>query len=125
MAALAASVTFTPRVRAWGGRCQTSHAWYASEPTATAKNSGCRRCSQIRQLALKTENNPSPARTCGSIHQLGVSRPVMIESMPTLLGSFIYAAEPSLYHALRDRLEYRNDRYGSSHGIRARGRLRL
>src|SRR5712691_1711656 len=112
MAALTARVSFTPRVRACGGRCHTSHAWYASEETATPKKSGCRRCNQIRQLALKTENNPSPARTCGSIHQLGVSKPVMIESMPTLLGSFIYATGTITISLPAIRVESRNGRYG-------------
>jgi hypothetical protein len=76
-----------PRVRIDGGRRQTAHIWYTSAPAATAKKSGCRRWSQKRQPALIKETKPSPARTCGSTHQLGVSRAATILSMPARLGS--------------------------------------
>lgn len=48
--------------------------------------SGCSRCNQSWHPAL-IRDAPSPARTCGSTHQLGASMAAMIESIPTRLGS--------------------------------------
>jgi len=86
-ARLHARIVFMPHVRIDGGRRQTAHIWYASAPIATVKKSGCRRWSQKRQPALIRETNPSPARTCGNTHQLGVNRAATILSMPARLGS--------------------------------------
>src|SRR5438093_11589103 len=54
---------------------------------ATTKNSGCRRSSQNRQPALNNPPTPRPARTCGSTHQLGVSKAAIIDRTPTGFGS--------------------------------------
>jgi hypothetical protein len=94
-----------PRVRIAGGRRQTAHIWYTSAPTATAKKSGCKRWSQKRQPALIKETKPSPARTCGSTHQLGVSRAATILSMPARLGLPGNEISSSLQQTIR--LEFR------------------
>src|SRR5437660_9482117 len=70
-ARLTARIVLIPHVRNAGARRPTSHTWYASDPTATAKKSGCKRWSQNRHPALSNETRPSPARTCGNTHQLG------------------------------------------------------
>src|SRR2546428_7876878 len=79
-------IVLTPRVRRAGGRRRTIQIWYASPPTASAKNTGCKRWSQIRH-ALRNENMPSPARTGVITHQLGVRRAAMIDTIPARLGS--------------------------------------
>lgn len=80
-------ITLTLRVRKKGGLRHTTHTCQAREAIATAKKSGCNRSSHRRQPALINENSPSPNRTCGSIHQLGVSRAATIDNSPVLLGS--------------------------------------
>jgi hypothetical protein len=84
---LVARITLTPRVRKEGGRRRTAHTCQAREAIATAKKSGCNRSSQRRHPALSNETRPSPNRTCGNIHQLGVSRAATIDNSPALLGS--------------------------------------
>jgi len=80
-------IVLTPHVRNEGGRRRTTHIWYTSDATATAKNRGCSRCNQNRHPALNNETRPSPARTCGSTHQLGVSKAAKIDNTPARFGS--------------------------------------
>src|SRR5437764_7567283 len=98
---LDARITLTLLVRKKGGRRRTTHTCQASEAIATAKKSGCNRSSQRRQPALISENSPSPARTCGNIHQLGVSRAAMIDNSPALLGSLFTSSPDPHYTSLR------------------------
>src|SRR5215471_8325637 len=53
---------------------------------AKIRKSGCNFSSQKRQPALNKPTIPSPARTCGSTHQLGVSRAARIDIIPAPLG---------------------------------------
>ena len=95
-----------PQVRRNAGLRRTAQAWYRSDPTAIVKNTGCNRSSQNRQLALNSDSAPSPARTCGSTHQLGVSRAAMIESIPARFG-FVATPESSSFSFGREP-HYRN-----------------
>src|SRR3989442_4603244 len=100
-ARLTPRIVFIPHVRIDGGRLRTAHSWYASVAKATTKNRGCRRSSQNKQPALNSPTKPSPARTCGSTHQLGVSRAAITDRTPTPLGSvFIGTIIKPLAHSV-------------------------
>ena len=92
-ARLAARIAFTLHEREPNGRRRTAHTCHARDPIATVRNNGCNRSSQNKHPALMSETNPSPARTCGSIHQLGVRSAATIDNMPALRGSIRICAQ--------------------------------
>src|SRR5207244_11645277 len=81
--------TSSPKTLTYSDSKPTPQNKKATFPTATPKNIGCRRSSQNRQPALNNPTKPSPARTCGSTHQLGVSRAAIIDKTPTGFGSVL------------------------------------
>jgi hypothetical protein len=61
-----------------------SHPCQVSATTAVEAKIGRNASSHNTQPALATETTPSPARTCGSSHQLGTSKAAMVERIPAV-----------------------------------------
>jgi hypothetical protein len=74
------------QVRRVAGLRPTSQACQPSAATAVTAKNGRSASSHSRQPALAMESAPSPARTCGSSHQLGTRRAATVETIPAEKG---------------------------------------